>query len=376
MEKSKIRELFPYLKTGKIYFNHASISPMPANVAEEVKRYAAERSAGEINNYKQFLIANLRAKKKLAELLNCSADDLAWGNNVGSAMSILAAGLEWEKGDRIILDDIEFPSNVYPFMNLKNKGVEINFVKSHRGILKIEDYEKLITPKTKLISVSLVQFLSGYKIDIGRLSKLCEEKNIILSVDAIQAAGAVKIDLTNHKIDFLAGGVQKWLFGMQGLSYFYVSHKLQNLLKPVIIGWQSVINPWSLLEYNLSFPDNADKYLSGTLNVAAIFSFNKALDIFLNYGPENVYKDILNNTNFLLNRLASIGLRPLLLNEPEINLGGIVSVKVPNPDYIKKELLKENIVVETREGILRISPHFYNTAEEIETLITKLKKII
>jgi len=376
MEKKEIRELFPYLKTGKIYFNHASIGPMPSNVAKTLCRYAENRSHSEINNYKQFLIENLRTRKKLARLLNCPAENLAWGSNVGSAMSILAQGLNWQKGDRIILNDIEFPSNVYPFLNLKNKGVEIDFVKSKKGILEIKDFENLITPRTKLISVSLVQFLSGFRINIAQLGKLCADNNIILSVDAIQAAGAVEININNWKVDFLTGGVQKWLLGMQGLSYFYVSPNLQRKLEPVIVGWQSVKDPWSLLNYDLSFPNNANKYLTGTPNIAAIFALNKSLDIFLNYGLKNVFNDVIKNTQYLIDGLTEIGLNPLLLNLPGSSLSGIVSVEIQHPEKLKEALLKKNIIVETREGLLRISPHFYNTKEEIDEVVYSIKNLV
>ncbi len=376
MEKEEIRKLFPYLKSGKIYFNHASVGPMPSNVAEALNRYAKQRSAGVINNYKQFLLVNLRTKKKLAKLLHCPAENIAWGFNVGSAMSMLAQGLNFKSGDRIILGDIEFPSNVYPFLNLRHKGVEVDFVKSENGILKIEDYEKLITPKTKLISVSLVQFLTGFKIDLKKLGEICNRENIVLAVDAIQAAGAVNIDLKNLNVDFLTGGAQKWLLGLQGLAYFYVSSKLQEILQPSIVGWQSVANPWSLLNYDLTFPNNANKYLTGTPNVAGIFALNKSLDVFLNYGLENVFADLHVNVKYLMNKLVEVGLSPLLLTEPDSSLSGIVSVNVQDSDRIKEELAEQNIIVETREGLLRISPHFYNTREEIDAFLDALRKII
>ncbi len=376
MELNEIRELFPYLKQGKIYFNHASIGPLPLNVKEIIERYSVERSEGTINNYKQFLLVETRARKKIAQLLNTPPQNITWSTNVGTAMSMLAQGLDWQTGDEIILNNIEFPSNVYPFLNLQSKGVKVKFVKAKNGILNLEDIEKEITERTKLISVSLVQFLSGFQIDLKSLSEICRKHGIILSVDAIQAAGNVKIDLTETNVDFLAGGTQKWLLGLQGLAYVYVGNELLEKLNPTILGWQSVANPWELLNYDLTLPDDARKFLSGTLNALGIFAFNKSLEIFLNFGLENVYSQVKNNTNFLLEKLQEIGLSPLTAGLPQCNQSAIVTFKVENATQIKEELGKKNIVVEIREGMIRVSPHFYNTRQEIERFTEELKLLL
>ena len=376
MELNEIRELFPYLKQGKIYFNHASIGPLPLNVKEIIERYSVERSEGTINNYKQFLLVETRARKKIAQLLNAPPQNITWSTNVGTAMSMLAQGLDWQTGDEIILNNIEFPSNVYPFLNLQSKGVKVKFVKAKNGILNLEDIEKEITERTKLISVSLVQFLSGFQIDLKSLSEICRKHGIILSVDAIQAAGNVKIDLTETNVDFLAGGTQKWLLGLQGLAYVYVGNELLEKLNPTILGWQSVANPWELLNYDLTFPDDARKFLSGTLNALGIFAFNKSLEIFLNFGFENVYSQVKNNTNFLLEKSQEIGLKPLTAGLPQCNQSAIVTFKVENATQIKEELGKKNIIVEIREGMIRVSPHFYNTRQEIERFTEELELLL
>ncbi len=376
MEVSEIRELFPYLNESKIYFNHASIAPLPLNVSKIIERYVKERSEESINNYKQFLLTETRAKKKLAQLLNATSSHITWSTNVGTAMSMLVQGLDWHEGDEIILNDIEFPSNVYPFLNLQNKGVEVKFLKTEKGRIKIEDFEKAITSKTKLVSVSLVQFLSGFQVNLKKLSELCRKRGVLLAVDAIQAAGNVKIDLQETPVDYLSGGTQKWLLGLQGLAYIYIGENLLSKLHPTILGWQSVENPWDLLNYDLNFPKDARKFQSGTTNALGIFALNKSLEIFLNFGLENVYSRVKENTNYIFKKLLGIGIEPLLYGLSEENLSAIVTFEIEDAERIKAELAKQKIIVEIREGKIRVSPHFYNTKEEIDRFIEKLTGII
>ncbi|GBD89512.1 putative cysteine desulfurase [bacterium BMS3Abin04] len=145
---------------------------------------------------------------ELAVMLNAKPDRIALTKSVTESLNILAQGIRWKRGDRIILNDIEFPANVYPFLNLKKYGVEIDFVKSKNGTIDIGDIGKLITPKTKLLSISFVQFLSGFRVDLETIGELCSKHKIIFSVDAIQGAGVIRLDVKKYKIDFLAGG--KW----------------------------------------------------------------------------------------------------------------------------------------------------------------------
>ncbi len=375
MNIDEIRKQFDYLSTGKIYFNHASIGPLPAKTVQAVEKYLFARSANEINNFMNYLAVDKRAKKKLGKILGCRPERLAWKDNVGNGMSLLSSGLDWKTGDRIILADIEFPSNVYPFLNLKREGVEVDFVKSEDGILSVAEYEKLITPRTKLISVSMVQFLSGYRTDIKELSDLCRSRGIILSVDAIQAAGAIQIKAEEWGVDFITGGAQKWLLGMEGLSYIYVSEELQDMIKQKDIGWGSVANAWELLDYDLTLNPTAQRYQSGTPNSAGVFAADASLGLFVENGMKQIEKRILNNSKYLIEKLKSLGYSPILGEEEEKHIAGIVTFNSQNAERIKEELGKKKIIVEVRVGRVRISPHFYNTKEEIDSMIEALREI-
>ncbi len=383
MNIEEVRKLFPHLQTDQIYFNHAALGPWSTLVLDRIKEYMDERSGLKVMNFESFVKWNFSAKEKLAKLLGTSTTRLSWVDNVANGISILAQGLDWKTGDRIILNDIEFPSNVYPFLNLKKHGVEVDFAKSRNGIVDLEDLEKLITPRTKLISISMVQFLSGYKADIDAIGDLCKRKGIIFCVDAIQAVGAVHVDLKKSPIDFLTGGTQKWLMSSQGLSYFYVTEELQNKIDQKNVGWTSVEDPWNLLNYDLTLRSNAERFQTGTLNAFGIAIFDAALNIFkqlrienLPAGRQGCELKIFENTNYFINKLSEIGIEPLLKNISNEHLAGIVTFKHEKSKELFSELEKRKIYCAVREGMIRFSPHFYNTKDEIERVINELKNIV
>ena len=375
MTIEEVRDYFPYLKSGKIYFNHASIGPLSSRVLLRVNEYLTERCSGEIKNYDTFLETEKMAKKRLGRLLNTDPGNLSWTDNVSNAFNVLANGIEWKKGDHIILNDVEFPANVYPFLNLKSKGVEIDFVKSKGGRILLKDIENKITGRTRLISISLVQFISGYRINVESLSEICRSKNILLAVDAIQGAGVVNIDVRKSGVDFLAGGTQKWLMALQGLSYFYVSDRLLDILKPRFVGWLSVEDAWNFLDYKMNLKKNAHKFQSGTLNAIGITAIDSSLELFEEFGMERIENYVLGNSKYFIEQLEEVGLNPLLSGVSEENLAGIVTADSTKNKQIVEILKDQNIIIEIRNNLLRFSPHFYNTKDDIDKVIFSIKGI-
>ena len=372
----EVRGLFPHIRTDRVYFNHAAIGPWCRLALERIEEYAKQRSEYRIENYPNILKWNAGAKEKLGQLLGAKPDRIAWVDNVSNGMNILAQGLEWKRGDRIILNDLEFPSNVYPFLNLKNEGVEIDFIKSRNGIFDVQDFEKLIAPRTRLLSVSVVQFLSGYRADLNAIGELCKKHNIIFCVDAIQATGVILIDVEKSKIDYLAGGSHKWLMSTQGTSYIYLTEELQSRINQRFVGWTSVKEAWNLLEYNLTLRDTADKFQNGGVNVLGISILDAVLGLFIDFGMSNVEQRILENTRYFIDKLTNIGIAPILKGITGNNVAGIVTFKHEKANYIFEELEKRRIYCAIREGMIRLSPHFYNTKDEIDSVIENIKDIL
>lgn len=376
MNLIEVRKLFPHIKKGKIYFNHAATGPFSKNVLSVVNDYLLQRSETNIDNFPELIKVAGETKIYLCQMLNCTADRIAFLDNTSNGLNILAQGIKWKKGDSIILNDIEFPSNVYPFLNLEKEGIKVEFVKSKNGIISAEDIINSIKPSTRLISISYVQFLTGYKADLEKIGNVCREKGIIFSVDAIQGLGAFTLDVEKNKIDFISCGTAKWLLSMQGLAFIYISEKLQQAMQPKYVGWLSVEDAWDHLHYNLKLKKTADCFQGGTINALGVFGLLPSLKLFSDFGYKNVEKRIVENSTHFIKKLLEIGIHPMLENCGSENLSGIVSFKHQDAMKIFEELKKKEIFSSVREGMVRLSPHFYNTYEEIEIVVNEIKNIL
>jgi len=376
MTLNEVRELFPHIKRGKIYFNHAATGPFSKNVLSIVNEYLLQRSETDIDNFPELVKVAGETKNYLCRMLNCKADRIAFVDNTSNGLNILAQGIKWKKGDSIILNNLEFPSNVYPFLNLEKEGIKVEFVKSKNGIVSADDIINSIKPSTRLISISFVQFLTGYKADLEKIGNVCREKGIIFSVDAIQGLGAFTLDIEKNKIDFISCGTAKWLLGMQGLALIYISEKLQHALQPKYVGWLSVENASDHLDYNLKLKKTADALQGGTVNALGVFGLLPSLKLFSDFGYKNVGERIIDNSTHFMKKLVDVGIHPILENCEEENLSGIVSFKHENSTMIFKELEKKKIYCSVREGMVRLSPHFYNTKEEIDIVVDEIKNIL
>ena len=307
----KARGYFPYMLNNMIYMNHAALSPLSIRVVETISELIKQKSETNIDDYKTMLKVFENTKIMLGELINADSSRIAFVDNTTNGLNILAQGIKWNKGDRILLNDIEFPANVYPFLNLQKDGVEIDFVKSHQWGCSAEDIIENVKPGTKLISVSQVQFLTGYRIDLQKLGNFCRENEIIFCVDAIQGLGAVRLDVQRDNIDFISCGTQKWLMGLQGLAFIYLSKNLQETLVQSYVGWHSVKNAWNLLDYNLNLREGADAFQTGTLNTIGIYALNASLKMFNEFGSDEIEETIISNSKYFISELDKIGFTPI-----------------------------------------------------------------
>ena len=371
----KARSYFPHLKNGIVYFNHASTAPISTKVKERIDEFVHERSVEAKDDYWAFKDVADETKNIIGEMINCSGDRIAFLDNTTNGIIWLASGIDWNPGDRIILNDVEFPANVYPFLQLKEKGVEVDIIKSTNGIVNADEIIAAIKPKTKLISVSFVQFLSGYKIDLEKIGNVCREKGIIFSVDSIQGLGAVRLDVEKYNIDYLANGTQKWMLGLQGLAFIYVRKELQEKMKSAPVGWLAVKDAWKLLDFDLTTKETAERFQPGTLNNLGIYAFNSSMKIFKEFGFDEIEKQVLSNSKYFINELQKIGYESPLQNLPEKHLSGIVSFRSENAQKIFDFLSQKKIVCSLREGYIRFAPHFYNTKQEIDLVVETMKSI-
>lgn len=218
--------------------------------------------------------------------------------------------------------------------------------------------------------------MTGYRIDLNMLGEFCRANGIILAVDAIQGLGALKLDAEKTNIDFISCGTQKWLMGLKGFSFIYLSGELQERIQPVYVGWLSVENAWDLLNYDMKLKQDASVFEGGTMNIIGAAAFGGALDLFYEFGLEKTEDEVLANSIYLRERLNEIGIKTIGDGWNRGNMSGIITFPHPKAKEIFGALQEREIIVSLREGMIRVSPHFYNTFEEIDGFISTLCEIV
>lgn len=370
----KIKEYF-HVYNEAVYVNHAAISPLSDLTINTIMHFWKNRSHYPVDNYEEVQIKKLKLKELISMLINSkSVQNIALTGNTSSGLSMVTSGYHWQNGDRIILNTMEFPSNIYPFLNMKKFGVEIDWITPVNGRITVEDIEKIVTGDTKMIGISFVQFLNGFRADLEKIGKFCRTNSIFLVVDGIQGVGAIPIDVGKFKIDALASGGHKWLMWPMGVGFLYVSDNLLKHLSPSHAGWLSVKDPWDLFSYNLDFLEGADRFETGTMNFMGVEAALKTLEIFLDIGIENIWKRIQDLTGLLIDGLKKMEF-DIISPTDEASRSGIVSIKTNNPELILKKLNENGIIAALREGMIRFSPHCFNSSEDIKKILRILSSV-
>ena len=372
MSFSNYRVQFPFL-ANKIYLNHAAVSPLSSDVREKINWVLNERGFGDLNFYEEMLKLTETTRSLVSRLVNAPEANIAFTQNTSAGFNWLAQGLPWKTGDQIVVPDVEFPANVYPFLNLEKKGVKIIFVKNRNGQIHIDDIEAAITPHTKLISISFVEFLSGQRNDLLAISALCKKHGILFSVDAIQGLGAIPINVETLHIDFLSSGGHKWLMAPRGIGFMYVSPRLMDQLDPVFSGWMSVENAWDFFDYNLKPLADAKRFEFGTSNLLGICGLSASLENLLHIGVHSIEQHLLILGQMLVDKLSEAGMTFIGPADPYF-WSGIYTFRHKHSEDIYKMLESKNVICSMRDGALRFSPHFYNNRDdirEVTDLITR-----
>lgn len=362
MDLDALRQRFPHTERWA-YLDHASTGPLSTTVLEAVHAFLEERHRTSPNNFASSMPKVARARERAAEVLGTATERVGLAPNTSYALNVLALGLDWQEGDRVAVPGCEFPANVYPWLQLRERGVEVDFIPHRACTFSLADVERALTPRTRLVAVSWVQFLSGFRTDLGALGRLCREHGALLSVDAIQGLGALRLDLAETPVDFLATGAQKWLLGMQGTAFFYVSEALQERLRPVR-GWQNGPVDWDdFLAYPLDLHPDARRFRLGTLNTAGFVALDAALGQYLEAGPEWCEAQILARARQAAEGLDRLGLRRYGPEGPPAS--GIVTAEHPDAAGLVEALAGQGIQAAARDRKLRLSPSYYTTEEEV-----------
>ena len=365
------RSLFPVCEKFT-FLNNAAVSPLSTQAALAVRTLLDELSCEGISRYPRWMKQIAETRRLFAELVCADPGEIAFVPNTSEGLSIVANGLAWKSGDGVLVPLPDFPSNVYPWMNLGSLGVKVHFYRRREGRFTPEDIEKALSPGTRLLTVSSVDFLTGYYCDLEALGDLCRRKGILFCVDAIQSLGVIPMDVKKFGIHFLASGGHKWLLSTMGQGCLYVSKEANEAIRPTHVGWKSVVDEEDFYRIGLDLKQNALRFESGTMNLPGIVALGAALKLILEVGVERIRKRI-----FELNDLFYQGLEErsfkVATSMAEAERSGILSfLPSSNPDLLNRFLARKNVMVSLRGESIRLSPHFYNSTEDVEAFFEAL----
>jgi len=371
----KYRSEFP-VSGNAVYLDHAGVAPVSLRVRSAVDSFLAEASERAFMNYEHWMKRVDEVRALSAELIGADSEEVAFIKNTSHGISIVSSGLDWREGDNVIVFEKDFPSNIYPWLDLARMGVEVKFVPLRDGRIFLEDIEKVIDSRTRIVSMSSVQSLNGFMIDLKGLGGLCAARGVFLFVDAIQSLGVVPMDVKEYNIDFLAADGHKWLLAPEGTGIFYCRKDLAKSLRPSLIGWKSVENDAEFEKIDLVLKDNALRFEEGSFNVIGIYALGASLDLLAEAGIERI-RDIVHGLGDSIIREAENRGFDVKTPRDRKERAGIISFSGNfDPALLRERLRDADIMVNYRGGALRVAPHFYNTEEEILMLFEAVDGIL
>jgi selenocysteine lyase/cysteine desulfurase len=362
------RDQFPVTER-LIYLNHAAVSPLCRPAAEAMQRLAQDALDFGSLHYSQWLETYEGLRRSAARLVNGSPGEIALVKNTSEGIATVAMGFPWRSGDRIVAFEEEFPANQYPWRRLESKRVAITWLKATATLDEIDRAAR----GARLLAISFVQFLTGFRADLHAIGEICHRHGVIFVVDAIQGLGVFPVDVEAAHIDALAADGHKWLTGPEGCGILYISKRLQEMVEPVEFGWTNVAGYNDYSSRDMALRPDAGRYECGTLNTIGCFGLRAALDFLLEVGIDKIGPTV----QSLGDRIAE-GVRRKGYELPgertAENGAGIVSFRkngIAGADVIAR-LRTENIIAAERAGWVRTSPHFYIEPGEIETMLDLL----
>jgi len=370
-----VRELFPIVK-NKVFLNHAAQSPLPKPVADAVKRCVEDFSAFGNVSIPEW---DDCGKSLFARLIGAKPKEIALVENTSVGLNIAANVLKYPPDSKVVTTDLEYPSVVYPWLK-RSLGVKVHYVRNVGGKVLLEDFEKAVDDRTVAVAVSHVEYVNGFRNELKALSQIAHEHGAYLIVDAIQSAGVIPIDVKRDDVDFLTAACYKWLLSPPGAAYLYVREDIIKNFEPPYIGWASVKQEifettdfWDI--WSLKLSETASRFEVGTPSFLSFVGAAEAIKMLLGFGIEKIEKRVLKLTDHLIGAVKALGLE---LQTPEEHQyrSGIVNFKIDKPKDVVEKLRRIGIVVSARANGIRVSPHFYNTEEEIDKLVAEIGRII
>ena len=369
---SEFRELFPVTR-HLVYFNHAAVGPLSIRAFEAMERHARDQRDFGALHWKAWYAEIDRLRESMARLINAEPQEIAILKNTSEGLSFVAQGLRWEEGDNVVTTALEFPSNWTPWKRLEARGVECRVA----ALPTVEELDKVIDGRTRLVTVSSVAFHNGFVADLDAIGALCARRGVLFCVDAIQSAGVLPIDVRRSNIHFLAADGHKWMCGPEGAAIFYVAAEQRELLEVVESGWWNIQRGGKFILCGTEWLPDGRRFEAGSLNTNGIFGLRAALDLIHEIGVATIAERAISVAALLADALEELGCK---VESPRPIASSIVGATPPSVEksllWWHRQLEERGVVCAPREGMLRFSPHFYNDAKDVERVIGALRAIM
>jgi cysteine desulfurase / selenocysteine lyase len=369
-----LRSLFSHTGRG-VYLNHAAVSPPPKKTIEAVAAQMRDVAENGSLNYHSWMAVKERARELAAAMIGARPHQVAFMRNTSDGLSTVANGLRWREGENVVTFRGEFPSNVYPWLRLRRAhNVEVRFCEERDGRVDVEELIGLIDKDTRIVAISHVQYGSGFRADLERIGRAARTHDALLVVDMIQAMGALPVNVEAQLIDAAAGACHKWLLTPEGVGLLYLSDRARERIEPTLVGWRSVPVPEDYANFEQEWAHDALPWETGTAPTALIHGLEASLSLLQETGVERIAAHLGELTDYLCERLGNSRYRIVSSRLPG-EKSQIVCIRHEgewSPMALYHHLKKQGIIAAPRGTRLRISPHLYNTAEEIDALVDAL----
>jgi kynureninase len=371
------RKEFPTLEHTVHLISH-SLGAMPRRTRDRLNEYADTWMTRGIRAWEEgwwempVAVGNL-----VASIIGADAGEVVMLPNVSIAQSIINSCFDWTgPRNRIVAEELNFPTNLYLYHELERSGAQLDIVPSDDGMtIPLERMLAAIDERTRLVSVSHVIYKSAYVQDVAAITRRAHEMGALVVADIYQSAGTLPVNVREMGVDFAAGGSVKWLCGGPGAGYLYVRSDLRASLKPKVTGWVAHKRPFAFESGGIEYADDAFRFLNGTPAIPALYAARSGYEIINEIGVDNIRRKSLRQTQRLIDLADEAGFR---INTPraEAERGGTVTLDVPDGQEITKELLRRDFLVDFRPGAgIRIAPHFYTKDEELDLVIREIQSI-
>ena len=365
------RDAFPACE-GRTYLNCAAVAPGSTRVRAAINAWLDDHVAQGNMASGQWWTRAAEARARTAALIGASPEEVAFVRSTSHGLAMVAEGLDWRPGDEVaVASAIEYPSNVYAWKHLADRGVRLREIRAVDGAVTPEAVEDAIGPRTRLVAVSSVQFASGHRTDVDAIGRLCRDRDVLFVVDAIQQAGAFPIDVKASGIHAMAACSHKWMLGLLGIGFLYVDRDLLARLRPVLVGWHSVEDPFAFDGTRFDLRSDASRLEEAAPSFPLVYGLGAAVEMLLDAGVADVASHITGLLDRAANALEAIGCE--VSPAPEHRAGILMIKPAADVDALAEACAERNIAVSVRRGRLRLSPHLYNNEDDIDALVELLR---